>query len=107
MKISVNMARSIRALLTGAALLFAPSLLYCQDATSFLNEANYQIHSLGGIIYQVVIGVLSIVALVSLITLGIKMQSSDREGTNRALGWCGGLLFCIVMALLVKNFLGI
>ena len=77
-----------------------------QDAISFLNEANTQIRSAGSIIYQVVI-VLAIVAIVSLITVGIKMYSGDRESAQQALGWCGGMVFCIIAALVLKNFIGL
>ena len=78
-----------------------------QDAISFLNEANTQIRSAGSILYQVVMGVLCLIAIVSLIMVAIKMYSADREGANKALGWCGGMVFCIIMALVLKNFMGI
>ncbi len=78
-----------------------------QDAISFLNEANSQIRSAGSIIYQVVIAVLAIVAIVSLITVGIKMYSGDQESAQKALGWCGGMVFCIIAALVLKNFIGL
>ena len=77
-----------------------------QDAISFLNEANSQ-RSAGSIIYQVVIAVLAIVAIVSLITVGIKMYSGDQESAQKALGWCGGMVFCIIAALVLKNFIGL
>ena len=78
-----------------------------QDAISFLNEANSQIRSAGSIIYQVVIAVLAIVAIVSLITVGIKMYSGDHESAQKALGWCGGMVFVIIAALVLKNFIGL
>lgn len=78
-----------------------------QDAISFLNEANTQVRSAGSIIYQLVIAVLAIIAIVSLITVGIKMYSGDQESANKALGWCGGMVFCIIAALVLKNFIGI
>ena len=40
-------------------------VMLLQDAISFLNEANSQVRSAGSIIYQVVIAVLAIVAIVS------------------------------------------
>ena len=76
-----------------------------QDAISFLNEANSR--SAGSIIYQVVIAVLAIVAIVSLITVGIKMYAGDQESAQKALGWCGGMVFCIIAALVLKNFIGL
>ena len=78
-----------------------------QDAISFLNEANTQIRSAGSIIYQVVIAVLAIVAIVSLITVGIKMYSGDQESAQKALGWCGGMVFVIIASLVLKNFIGL
>ncbi len=69
--------------------------------------ANSQIRSAGSIIYQVVIAVLAIVAIVSLITVGIKMYSGDQESAQKALGWCGGMVFCIIAALVLKNFIGL
>ena len=78
-----------------------------QDAMSFLNEANAQIRTVGSIIYQIVIAVLSIIAIVSLITVGIKLYSGDQESANKALGWCGGMGFCIIAALVLKNFIGL
>ena len=71
-----------------------------QDAISFLNEANSQIRSAGSIIF-------AIVAIVSLITVGIKMYSGDQESAQKALGWCGGMVFCIIAALVLKNFIGL
>lgn len=79
----------------------------CQDAISFLNEANTQIRSAGSIIYQVVIAVLAIIAIVSLITVGIKLYSGDQESAQKTLGWCGGMVFCIIAALVLKNFIGL
>ena len=78
-----------------------------QDAMSFLNEANAQIRTVGSIIYQIVIAVLSIIAIVSLITVGIKLYSGDQESANKAHGWCGGMVFCIIAALVLKNFIGL
>lgn len=78
-----------------------------QDAMSFLNEANIQIRTVGSMIYQIVIAVLSIIAIVSLITVGIKLYSGDQESANKALGWCGGMVFCIIAALVLKNFIGL
>ena len=54
-----------------------------------------------------VIAVLAIVAIVSLITVGIKMYSGDQESAQKALGWCGGMVFCIIAALVLKNFIGL
>ena len=90
----------------GAGLLISQTVL-AQDAISFLNEANTQIRSAGSIIYQVVIAVLSIIAIVSLITVGLKLYSGDQESAQKALGWCGGMVFCIMAALVLKNFIGI
>lgn len=90
----------------GAGLLISQTVL-AQDAISFLNEANTQIRSAGSIIYQVVIAVLSIIAIVSLITVGLKLYSCDQESAQKALGWCGGMVFCIIAALVLKNFIGI
>lgn len=90
----------------GAGLLMSQTVL-AQDAISFLNEANTQIRSAGSIIYQVVIAVLSIIAIVSLITVGLKLYSGDQESAQKALGWCGGMVFCIIAALVLKNFIGI
>ena len=78
-----------------------------QDAISFLNEANSQVRAAGSVIYQVVIAVLAIIAIVSLITVGIKMYSGDQESAQKALGWCGGMVFCIIAALVLKNFIGL
>lgn len=90
----------------GAGFLISQTVL-AQDAISFLNEANTQIRSAGSIIYQVVIAVLSIIAIVSLITVGLKLYSGDQESAQKALGWCGGMVFCIIAALVLKNFIGI
>ena len=90
----------------GAGLLISQTVL-AQDAISFLNEANTQIRSAGSIIYQVVIAVLSIIAIVSLITVGLKLYSGDQESAQKALGLCGGMVFCIIAALVLKNFIGI
>lgn len=81
--------------------------LNAQDAMSFLNEANAQIRTVGSLIYQIVIAVLSIIAIVSLITVGIKLYSGDQESANKALGWCDGMVFCIIAALVLKNFIGL
>ena len=92
-----------------AAVLLAgiPADMMAQDAISFLNEANTQVRSAGSIIYQLVIAVLAIIAIVSLITVGIKLYSGDQESANKALGWCGGMVFCIIAALVLKNFIGL
>ena len=84
-----------------------PADMMAQDALSFLNEANTQVRSAGSIIYQLVIAVLAIIAIVSLITVGIKLYSGDQESANKALGWCGGMVFCIIAALVLKNFIGL
>lgn len=81
--------------------------LRAQDAIAFLNEANIQVRSVWSYIYQIVIAVLSIIAVVSLISLGIKLYSGDQEGAHKALGWCGGMVFCIIAALVLKNFMGL
>ena len=90
----------------GLLFLASPALM-AQDAISFLNEANMQIRSAGSLIYQVVIAVLSVIAIVSLVTVGIRLYSGDQESANKALGWCGGMVFCIIAALVLKNFIGL
>lgn len=101
-------ARGVRNAAFGVLGLAAGSVpATAQDAISFLNEANTQIRSAGSIIYQAVIAVLAIIAIVSLITVGIKMYSGDRESAQQALGWCGGMVFCIIAALVLKNFIGL
>ena len=84
-----------------------PMNALAQDAITFLNEANTQVRSAGSIIYQLVIAVLAIIAIVSLITVGIKMYSGDQESANKALGWTGGMVFVIIAALVLKNFIGL
>lgn len=78
-----------------------------QDAISFLNETNTQIRSAGSLIYEVVVGVLAIVAIISLVIVGIKMSSGDNEATQKAVGWCGGIVFCLIAAVAVKNYMGL
>ncbi len=99
--------RRVRYTALGLACVLSATSAMAQDAISFLNEANMQIRSAGALIYQVVIAVLSIIAIVSLITVGIKLYSGDQESANKALGWCGGMVFCIVAALVLKNFIGL
>ena len=53
------------------------------------------------------IAVLSVIAIVSLVTVGIRLYSGDQESANKALGWCGGMVFCIIAALVLKNFIGL
>ena len=98
--------RGERNVALGLLFLASPALM-AQDAISFLIEANMQIRSAGSLIYQVVIAVLSIIAIVSLITVGIKLYSGDQQSANKALGWCGGMIFCIIAALVLKNFIGL
>ena len=43
----------------------------------------------------------------ALIAIGIKMASGDREGLRGVLAWCGILLFCIIAAVVIKNFWGV
>lgn len=97
----------VRYAVTGVLTLAVSISASAQDAISFLNEANTQIRSAGSIIYQVVIAVLAIIAIVSLITVGIKLYSGDQESAQKALGWCGGMVFCIIAALVLKNFIGL
>jgi len=78
-----------------------------QDANSFLNELDSQTRGIGSTIYSIVIAVLGIIAIVSLVNVGVKMYNSDQQSTDKALGWCGGIVFCFVAALAIKNFLGI
>ena len=99
--------RGERNVALGLLFLAASPTLMAQDAIAFLNEANMQIRSAGSLIYQVVIAVLSIIAIVSLITVGIKLYSGDQQSANKALGWCGGMIFCIIAALVLKNFIGL
>lgn len=102
-----NTQRNRFAGMTTVLLAGIPADMMAQDAISFLNEANTQVRSAGSIIYQLVIAVLAIIAIVSLITVGIKLYSGDQESANKALGWCGGMVFCIIAALVLKNFIGL
>jgi len=80
---------------------------FAQDATTFLNEANSQIRTAGSLVYNVVIAVLALIAIVSLIAVGIKLYSADTNSAQRAMGWCGGMIFCIIAATVIKNFIGL
>ncbi len=83
------------------------TLLQIGDANSFLNELNTQVRASGSLIYQIVMGILCITAIISLIAIGIKMASGDREGLRSVLAWCGILLFCLIAAIVIKNFWGV
>lgn len=99
--------RGERDALVGLLCIAACTDMMAQDAITFLSEANTQIRSAGSLIYQVVIAVLSVIAIVSLVTVGIRLYSGDQESANKALGWCGGMVFCIIAALVLKNFIGL
>ena len=83
------------------------SLLQIGDANAFLNELNTQVRSTGSLVYQIVMGIICITAIISLIAIGIKMASGDREGLRGVLAWCGILLFCLIAAIVIKNFWGV
>ena len=76
---------------------------FAQDAISFLNEANSQIRGAGSVVYDVVVAVIAIIAIISLVVVGIKMSSGDNEATQKAIGWAGGIVFCLIAAVVIKN----
>ena len=82
-------------------------ILPLQDPISFLNETNSQIRGAGSGVYDVVIATMAIIALISLVNVAIKMSSADNEATNKALAWCGGILFCLIGAVALKNYMGL
>ena len=88
-----------------ATLSFSPKVL-AQDAVGFINETHSQILSIGSVLYQVVVAIMGIIALISLITLAIRIQNSDREGASKATGWFAIMIFCIVMCVVIKNYMG-
>ena len=80
---------------------------FAQDAISFLNEANSQIRGAGSVVYDVVVAVIAIIAIISLVVVGVKMSSGDNEATQKAIGWAGGIVFCLIAAVVIKNYMGL
>ncbi len=79
---------------------------YAQDASAFITEAETQIRLLVTPIYSVVMTIIFICALASLTMIIVKMNSADQNSANKAIAWCGGLLFCIVAAVVLKTIAG-
>lgn len=77
-----------------------------QDAAAFIAEADTQIKVLVSPIYSIVMTIIFICALASLTMIIIKMNSADQNSANKAIAWCGGLLFCIVAAVVLKTIAG-
>lgn len=94
-------------ILSAVAALTASIPLQAQDALSFLNETNSQIRSAGSGVYDVVIAVLAIIALISLVNVAIKLNEADNQATNKAIAWCGGIIFCLIGAMVLRNFMGV
>ena len=96
---------AVWAAIIGTSCLF-PRKVLAQDAVGFINETHSQILSIGSVLYQVVVAIMGIIALISLITLAIRIQNSDREGASKATGWFAIMIFCIVMCVVIKNYMG-
>ncbi len=99
--------RSRRYAVSGVLTLAVNVSAFAQDAISFLNETNSQIRGAGSVIYEVVVGVIAIIAIISLVIVGIKMSSGDNEATQKAIGWAGGIVFCLIAAVVIKNYMGL
>lgn len=99
--------QGVRKYVCSALALTIGASAWAQDAISFLNETNTQIRGAGSVIYELVVGVLAIVAIISLVLVGIRMSSGDNEATQKAVGWCGGIVFCLIAAVAVKNYMGL
>ena len=98
---------SRRYAVSGVLTLAAGIPALAQDAISFLNETNSQIRGAGSVIYEVVVAVIAIIAIISLVIVGIKMSSGDNEATQKAIGWAGGIVFCLIAAVVIKNYMGL
>ncbi|MBR5925188.1 MAG: DUF4134 family protein [Bacteroidales bacterium] len=98
---------SRRYAVTGVLTLAVNVSAFAQDAISFLNEANSQIRGAGSVVYDVVVAVIAIIAIISLVVVGIKMSSGDNEATQKAIGWAGGIVFCLIAAVVIKNYMGL
>ena len=99
--------RSRRYAVSGVLTLAVNVPAFAQDAISFLNEANSQIRGAGSVVYDVVVAVIAIIAIISLVVVGVKMSSGDNEATQKAIGWAGGIVFCLIAAVVIKNYMGL
>lgn len=99
--------RSRRYAVSGVLALAVNVSAFAQDAISFLNEANSQIRGAGSVVYDVVVAVIAIIAIISLVVVGVKMSSGDNEATQKAIGWAGGIVFCLIAAVVIKNYMGL
>ena len=99
--------RSWRYAVSGVLTLAVNVSAFAQDAISFLNEANSQIRGAGSVVYDVVVAVIAIIAIISLVVVGVKMSSGDNEATQKAIGWAGGIVFCLIAAVVIKNYMGL
>ena len=71
--------------MVGLLCIAASTDMMAQEAITFLSEVNTQVRSAGSLIYQVVIAVLSVIAIASLVTVGIRLYSGDQESIGRRL----------------------
>ena len=99
--------RSRRYAVSGVLTLAVNVSAFAQDAISFLNEANSQIRGAGSVVYDVVVAVIAIIAIISLVVVGVKLSSGDNEATQKAIGWAGGIVFCLIAAVVIKNYMGL
>ena len=82
--------RSRRYAVSGVLTLAVNVSAFAQDAISFLNEANSQIRGAGSVVYDVVVAVIAII-----------------EAAQKAIGWAGGIVFCLIAAVVIKNYMGL
>lgn len=103
----MNTNHSKRMAATTATVMAAASSSYAQDAVSFVNEATSQVRAIGGGVYTLVVVVICLVALIALVVIAIKLNGQDHEVSQKAVGAVAGVIFCILFAMVIKNFMGV
>jgi len=99
--------KKIKTILLCSVVFSLSAVLYAQDGTAGINEANTKVRSYFAAGTNLMYAVGAIVGLIGAIKVYQKWNSGDQDTGKVAAAWFGSCVFLVVVATVIRSFFGV
>ncbi len=99
--------QKLKTILLCSTVFLINAVLYVQDGTAGINEANTKVRSYFAAGTNLMYAVGAIVGLIGAIKVYQKWNSGDQDTGKVAAAWFGSCVFLVVVATVIRSFFGV
>ncbi|MDQ3681603.1 MAG: DUF4134 domain-containing protein [Bacteroidota bacterium] len=106
-RMSFMSKQKLKTILLCSTVFLINAVLYAQDGTAGINEANTKVRSYFAAGTNLMYAVGAIVGLIGAIKVYQKWNSGDQDTGKVAAAWFGSCVFLVVVATVIRSFFGV